>query len=152
MNKLHEVDEAKALMTEAMSWSVMKWLTEKKRVRRTADKANHALWAMQEAAKQRWGGDLRLAYTELAAPDGHSRHKTKAEASATLAEIKRLAHRIKEADDEAYRAHLDAEETFDKADRLLSTRLAREGCQKAIRSWELYEKAILRAEAVTTTQ
>jgi hypothetical protein len=44
MRKLAEVDEAKALMTEGLNWSVMKWLREKKRVRRTADKANDALW------------------------------------------------------------------------------------------------------------
>jgi hypothetical protein len=42
---------------------------------------------------------------------------------------------------------MDAEHTFDEAERLLSTSLAREGCQKAIRSWDLHEKAIRRAEA-----
>ena len=54
---------------------------------------------------------------------------------------------MKEADDEAYQAHLDAEETFDRAEKRLSTSLAREGARKAILSWELYEKAIVKAEA-----
>jgi hypothetical protein len=55
--------------------------------------------------------------------------------------------KVKEADDEAYRARMDAEETFDEAERQLSTSLAREGCRKAIHGWELHEKAIRKAEA-----
>jgi hypothetical protein len=47
---------------------------------------------------------------------------------------------------------MDAEETFDEAERQLSTSLAREGCRKAIQSWELHEKAIRRAEALVPSQ
>ena len=65
MEKIAEVEEAKALMTEGISWSVMRWLREKKRVRKTADKANNALWAMQKALKDSWSDDLRLAYEDL---------------------------------------------------------------------------------------
>jgi hypothetical protein len=43
---------------------------------------------------------------------------------------------------------MDAEETFDKAEKQLSTALAREGCRKAILSWDLHEKAIHKAEGV----
>jgi hypothetical protein len=43
MEKLKEVETARALMTEAVSWSVMKWLREKKRVRKAADQANAVL-------------------------------------------------------------------------------------------------------------
>jgi hypothetical protein len=43
---------------------------------------------------------------------------------------------------------MDAEDAFDLAEKQLSTRLAREGCQKAIHSWDLHEKAIRKAEAV----
>ena len=59
-----------------------------------------------------------------------------------------IAKKLKESDDEAYRARMDAEETFDKAEKQLSTSLAREGCRKAIHSWDLHEKAIGKAQAV----
>jgi len=54
---------------------------------------------------------------------------------------------VKEADDQAHHARMDAERTFDEAERRLSTSMAREGCKKAIHSWDLHEKAIRRAEA-----
>ncbi|MGZ4819106.1 MAG: hypothetical protein ACXVZJ_10800, partial [Terriglobales bacterium] len=57
------------------------------------------------------------------------------------------AKAVKKADDAAHRARMDAEDTFDEAERQLSTRLAREGCRKAIASWELHEEAIRKAEA-----
>jgi predicted ribosome quality control (RQC) complex YloA/Tae2 family protein len=146
MQKLAEVEEAKALMTEALSWSVIKWLAEKKRVRKTADKANNLVWAMQEELRGTWSEELISAYDALAAGTS-DRQRAKQDTSAIDPEIKRLAKAVKQADDEAYAAHLDAEETFDKADKILSTAKAREGCRKAILSWELYEKAILKSEA-----
>ena len=39
-----------------------------------------------------------------------------------------------------------AEKTFDDAERRLSTSLAREGCQKAILSWEIHGRAIGESE------
>jgi len=120
MEKLREVEIAKALMTEAVAWSVMKWLREKKRVRKTADQANAALDQLSQAVKDRWPDGMRTAY----------------------------AKKVKEADDAAYRARMDAEATFDEAERQLSTRLAREGCRKAIESWDLHEKAIRKAESL----
>ncbi|MGA2989847.1 MAG: hypothetical protein ABSD88_05165 [Candidatus Korobacteraceae bacterium] len=145
MKKLPEVDEAKALMKEAVSWSVMKWLKEKKRVRKAADKANNYLWALQKAVRDSWPDELKTAYAELDGGGGRSQHKAMARTASN--EIKLLVQKVKQADDEAYQAHLDAEEVFDKADKRLSTSLAREGCRQAIRSWELYEEAILKAEA-----
>ena len=140
MKKLAEVEEATALMHEAVDWSVMKWLTEKKRVRKIADKANDALWAMQKEVKSRWSAELTTAYGELGKGDGEG-------TPTTSAELRSLARRVKDADDEAWRAHLDAEATFDKAEKILSTSMAREGCRKAILSWELCAKAIVAAEA-----
>jgi len=145
MKKLPEVEEAKALMTEGLNWSVMKWIREKKRVRKAADKANDTLWTLQKAVQAAWPDELKSAYAELG--DGHQKS---AKSSSAVAELKPLAHAVKHADDEAYQAHLDAEETFDKADKRLSTSLAREGARKAIRSWELYEEAIAKAEAATS--
>jgi hypothetical protein len=57
-----------------------------------------------------------------------------------------LIKNVKEMDDKAYCARMDAEKTFDEAERQLSTSLAREGCKKAIRSWNLYERALREAE------
>ena len=62
-------------------------------------------------------------------------------------EVKLVAAQVKEADDRAYEAHMDAEETFDEAERHLSAAMAREGAEKAIESWILHEKAIRKAEA-----
>lgn len=138
MKKLAEVETAKRLMIDAMNWSVMKWLREKKRVRSVADEANDALDRLNRETKLQWPETLRSAHAELGLKAGKVDHPAD---NATL-------QKIKDADDEAVRARADAEETFDEADRQLSTRLAREGCRKAILSWELHEKAIAAAEAV----
>ncbi len=142
MKKLTEVEEAKTVMNEAIDWSVMKWLTQKKSVRKCADKANNALWALQKEVKSEWPEELRAAYDELA-----KNGEAKKSRVAIDPETKALAKRVKEADDEAYKAHMDAEETFAKAEKILSTSLAREGVRKAVESWDLYEKAIVKAEA-----
>lgn len=131
MDSMKEVAEARAVMTEAVDWSVVRWLREKKRVRKIADHANDVLDRVCQNAKAHWSSELRAAY-ESGRADG---------------ELGRLAAQVKRADTEAYRARMEAEATFDEAERQLSTRLAREGCHKAIRSWDLYEKAIRKAEA-----
>jgi hypothetical protein len=136
MRKLPEVEEARALMTEAKAWSVMKWLKEKKRVRSVADKANAALDDLNRTVKARWSEELRVAYDH----SGVSKPRTSANGLA------RFVQQVKEADDAAARARMDAERTFDEAERRMSTSLAREGCDKAILSWDLYEKAIRQAE------
>ena len=151
MRKLTEVEEAKTLMTEAVEWSVMKWLREKKRVRKAADTANDALDALEQEIKRSWSAELTAAYGELlpASPNAATgrQPRMKKDADGISAEIRLAARQVKQADDQAYRAHVDAEETFDEAERQLSTRLAREGCSKAIASWELHESAIRKAEA-----
>jgi len=152
MEKLPEVEAARALMTEAMAWSVMKWLREKKRVRQTADQANAALDQLSLAIKERWADDVRVAYEALAAqPTGAaaSRSQHKQLSQSVDPEVSLIARNVKQADDEAYRARMDAEEAFDEAERQLSTSLAREGCRKAIHSWDLHEKAIRKAEAAS---
>lgn len=134
MEKLKEVVEARALMTEAMDWSVMKWLTEKKRVRTVADAANAALDRVEEGLHSAWDSDLKAAY------DGRSI------SNKISVEVERLAKGIRAAHDAAIAGRMDAEETFDKAERRLSTSLAREGCHKAIAGWDLHEDAIRKAE------
>lgn len=150
MVRLPEVERAKTLMTEAMTWSVMKWLREKKRVRRVADRANAALDELDGVVKTRWSREAIAAYNELlnktdaALPDPPG--QLASQPPTITPEARHFARRVKEADDEAHRARVDAEATFDEAERRLSTSLAREGCRKAIRSWDLFEKAIRRAE------
>lgn len=120
MGKLAEVETAKAVMTEALEWSVIKWLREKKRVRKVADRANESLDRRLEDLRAQWDGELLAAYRE---GNGDAR-------------------KLRQAGEQAYRARMDAEATFDEAEKQLSTALAREGCRKAIHSWELYERAI----------
>jgi len=117
--------------------------------------ANAALDELEKQVKAGWSDDLKRAYREVEAEaraDGNPRAKRQAEkareeARDVAAEIKLAAGRVKEADDQAYEAHMDAERTFDEAERRLSAGMAREGAEKAIESWVLHEKAIRRAEA-----
>jgi len=155
MRKLIEVEEARALMTQAKEWGVWRWLWEKSRVRATADRAVDALTEAEKKVKASWSDDLKKAYRELEAlaslngnlKGKHRYEKAKEEAKDVDPEIKRAVARVKEADDEAERARLDAEDTFDEAERRLSSDMAREGAEKAMGSWDLREKAIRKAEA-----
>ena len=146
MNRLPEVETAKALMTDAMTWSVMKWLREKKNVRKAADLANAALDKLSEATKARWPEHVRTAYEALDSKGRQAAGNQKLAANDSDGRL--TAKKIKDADDEAYRARMDAEKSFDDAEKQLSTSLAREGCRKAIHGWELHEKAIRKAESV----
>lgn len=149
MRKLTEVEDAKALMTEAMNWSVVKWLSEKKRVRKTADVANACLDRLDQEVKARWNDELKAAYRELGGNSvGAAQGAHRPSLQDIDPEVKLLAKKLKESDDEAYRVRMDAEDTFDQAEKQLSTRLAREGCRKAIDSWDLHEQAIRKSEAV----
>jgi hypothetical protein len=157
MHKLIPVEEARALMSEAKSWGIWKWLTEKKRVRATADRATDALYEAENEIKAGWNDDLKRAYLELeakAAFEKNSRSKQRYEKALEEAkdidpEIKLAVQHVKEADDAAYDARMDAEDTFDEAERVMSASMACEGAQKAIDSWDLRLKALRKAEALT---
>jgi hypothetical protein len=140
MRKLAEVEEAKSLMNEAKDWGVWHWLTDKRRVRIAADRAVDALNELDRQVKAAWSEDLIQAYRELESA------KSKRRANGVTAEVRAAVERVKQADDEAEAARLDAEATFDEAERRLSASMAREGAQKAIDSWELREKSIRKAE------
>jgi len=141
MQKLFEVENAKSLMNEALAWSVMKWLREKKNVRKAADEANAALDRLNESIKKKWNDDVRTAYQALKSSNGQTKH------AAADREVSAIAKKVKDADEQAWQARQDAEDTFDKAEKMMSTSLAREGCRKAIYSWERHEDAIRKAEA-----
>jgi len=106
--------------------------------------------------KATWTADQKKAYHELealASLNGNAKGKrlydtAREEAKNVDPEIKRAVERVKEADDIAYDARMDAEDTFDEAERRLDTDMARTGAQKAIDSWDLREKAIRKAEAL----
>jgi uncharacterized coiled-coil DUF342 family protein len=131
---LKEVAEARSLMTEAKDWPVIKWLSEKKRVRKVADLANATLDRVEQELHDSWDAELSAAYNE------------KNGASKISPEVAKLASSIREKHEAALAARADAEATFDKAERRLSTSLAREGCAKAIAGWDFHEEAIRKAE------
>jgi hypothetical protein len=154
MRKLVEVQEAKALMHEAMDWSVFKWLLERSRVRETADQAKAALDASEQAVKARWSSGIKAAYkmtANVAKAPRNDQADLKPEQSLNPA-ILALVESVVVADDAAEHAGIDAEDTFDQAERSLSVTMARDGCRKAIHAWALREKAIRKAEAVADTE
>ncbi len=149
MEKLQQLEQAKALMKEATTWSVMKWLREKKRVRATADEANAAVDDLRQRIQQQWPQDVQAQYAAIrqSAPTSAPRGKHLS-MQANNADLLKRFQSVRKADQEAAAARMDAEKTFDDAEKQLSTRLAREGCQKAIYSWELHERAIQAAASL----
>lgn len=151
MLNLKEVEDAKALMSEAVNWSVMRWLAEKKRVRKAADLANAALDALDRQLKESWSDELKAAYDELPPIHDHveplSAQAKDKKKIVIDPELKLVAKSIRQADEAAWLAHLEAEDTFDRAEKRLSTSMAREGTRQAISSWELHEKAIVKIKA-----
>ena len=142
MRKLPPVEAAKALMNEALKWSVFKWLWHKRRVREAADEANTALDKLDHDIKSRWKREIVTAYQNLVKSGRGSRSET----ADCDPEILLFAKQVKDADDAAHRARMSVESTFAAAERQWSTKLAREACRQAVRSWELHEKAIRIAE------
>ncbi len=135
MRKLIPVEDAKALMREAIDWSLWSWLTQKRRLRTTADAAWEALEGCERKVKSSWSEELRKAYR---GKDG----------AGLDPELKAAIKRMKEADEAWREARETAEATFDEADRRMSTSMACEGAAQAIEAWELTEKAIRQAEAL----
>lgn len=155
MRKLPAVEDARAIMTEAMDWSVWRWLLEKGRVREVADRATAALDRADKRAKAAWSDELKNAYRELANQDARLKRNhdggrgAPEDCDRVRPEIRLTAKRIKQADDQAERARLDAEDTFDEAEQQMNTSLAREGARKALRTYDLREKAIAESEAAS---
>ena len=142
MKKIAEVEEAKAIMTEAQNWGIWRWLTEKRKVRLAADSCNDALARAEKRTIEAWPDEMRVAYEALGEDQaGKKRHKK------VDADLMESVRKIKEALDEAERVRLDAEDIFDRADRALSTSMAKQGTFRAIEAWEMREKAIRKAES-----
>ena len=102
MRKLPEVEEAKALMTEAMDWSVFTWLFQKVKVRETADRANAALDKLNRVVRSRWSDEVKAAYKDLTAKAA-SHRSAEATAQNSDPEIRDFVKKVKEADEAARR-------------------------------------------------
>jgi hypothetical protein len=155
MRKLPPVEDARAVMTQGMQWGVWKWLLEKKRVREIADKARAALDEFEMKVKTSWSDDLKIAYNRLVSESGDTkRARQKAKLGKKEQEpqidtkIVAAVHQVKEADDEAYNAHEDAEDAFAEAERRMSTSMAREAARKALEAYDCHEAAIRKAETL----
>ena len=153
MKKLEAVEEARAIMTLGMDWGVFKWLVEKPKVRKIADRATEALNNAEDTVKDTWSDELKLAYNYLATQEdddsvkGKKGGKSKATAKGIDPEALAIAKGVYQADEETETMRLDAEDTFDEGEKKLSAAMAREGARKALATYDLHEKAIRKAEA-----
>lgn|SRR5450755_3152225 len=153
MKKLEAVEDARAIMTLGMEWGVFKWLMEKPKVRKIADRATEALNNAEDKVKASWSDELKLAYNYLATleDDDSAKGKKGGKAKAAPKDIDpdalTVAKAVYEADEETETMRLDAEDTFDEGEKKLSVAMAREGARKALATYDLHEKAIRKAEA-----
>jgi len=155
MRKLAAVEDARAIMTQGMEWGVWKWLLEKKRVREIADEARAALDKLDIKVKATWNDDLKIAYNQLVSQNGSAKKARQNKKSGNTEETQQIdppimaaIKRVKEADDEAYNAHEDAEDLFAEAEKRMSTSMARDAARKALEAYDLHEAAIRKAEAL----
>ena len=155
MRKLVQVEDAKSLLEVAKEWGVWKWLTEKKKVRQTADVAWEAFDEFEKEVRAGWSEDLQLAWAELAAesavaeggaPAKRKYEKAKKDAAGVDPKVKATARKLKDADDEAYALRMRAEDLFSEAEKRMSTSMAREASQVAIDAYLLREKSVRKAE------
>jgi hypothetical protein len=156
MRKLSAVEDARAIMTQGMDWGMWKWMLEKKTVRGIADKARATLDDVEMKVKLTWSDELKIAYNQLVEEDGNSKRSSqrakddkKVKSQNADAKIMAMVKGVKQADDDAYNAHEDAEDLFAEAEKKMSTSMAREAAGKALVAYDLHEAAIRKAEAVT---
>lgn len=155
MEKLAPVEEARALFNVAKDWSILKWLTEKKRVRGMADRGTAALDEKEREVKSRWPEELRTAYAAVVPPANDDDDPYAAseyeymqqQAAGIPEELKAIARAVREADEIATEARMRAERTFDEAERKMSASIARRGATEAILAYDVRYKAIEAAMA-----
>ena len=147
MRKLEAVEDARAIMTQGLEWGVFKWLIEKPKVRKIADRATEALNDAEDKVKATWTDDLKRAYNHLTTLAASQRKKASKDGGQFDPEVLETARKVFEADEETETMRLDAEDTFAGGERKLSVAMAREGAQKALATYDLHEKAIRKAEA-----
>jgi hypothetical protein len=155
MRKLPAVEDARAIMKQGMEWGAWKWLLEKKRVRGIADQARAALDELEMKVKLGWSDDLKITYNHLVAENGNAKRSRQQAKDAkqvripdTDPKVLTAAKALKEADDDAYNAHEDAEDLFAEAEKKMSTNMAREAAGKALVAYDRHEAAIRKAGAL----
>ena len=152
MKKLQAVEDAREVMTLGLDWGVFKWLFEKPRVRKIADRATEALNSAEDKVKATWSDDLKRAYNLLATDDGESGNGKKAAKGKNAAngidpDLLSIAKAVYDLDVETETMRLDAEDTFAEGEKKLSVAMARDGARKALATYDLHESAIRKAEA-----
>jgi hypothetical protein len=153
MKKLEAVEESRAIMTLGMEWGIFKWLLEKPKVRKIADRATAALNDAEDKVKATWSDDLKRAYNSLATQNGDAGKGKKGGKSKDFdAEVLAIAKGVFVADEETETMRLDAEDTFAEGERKLSVGMARDGARKALATYDLHEKAIRKAEAAARSK
>jgi hypothetical protein len=153
MKKLEAVEESRAIMTLGLEWGVFKWLIEKPKVRKIADRATEALNDAEDKVKATWSDELKLAYNFLATQDGDAaKGKKRGMADEFDPGVLGIAKGVYDADEETETMRLDAEDTFDEGERKLSVAMARDGARKALATYDLHEKAIRKAEAAARSR
>lgn len=147
MRKLEAVEDARAIMARGLEWGIFKWLMEKPKVRKIADRATAALNDAEDKVKATWSDDLKRAYNHLATQAASKGKKTSKDGGTFDPEVLEIARKVFKRDEETETMRLDAEDTFAEGERKLSVAMAREGAQKALATYDLHEKAIRMAEA-----
>lgn len=137
MPNLAAVLEARTVFNEALNWSVMKWLSEKKKVRKIADAANLTLDNAEKELRRRWDPSIEEAYKALQDRSSHLD---------SSGDAIRTARAIKQAHDKAIELRAEAEAMFSKAEERLSVATARDACHKALEGWRFHEEAVCLSE------
>jgi hypothetical protein len=118
--------------------------------------ARAALDEQEMKVKLTWSDEHKLAYNQLVSENGEAGQghrkpnaaKPAAASGKVDAKVLAAVTKVKQADDEAYNAHEDAEDMFAEAERKMSTSGAREAARKALEAYDLHEAAIRTAEAL----
>lgn len=93
MRKLEAVEDARAIMTQGLEWGVFKWLMEKPKVRKIADRATEALNDLEDKVKATWSDDLKRAYNHLATQAASKGKKPQKTAASSILKFLRLPAR-----------------------------------------------------------
>ena len=120
MKKLEAVENARAIMTEGLSWGVLKWLAQKPKVRRIADLATEALNNAEDGVKATWSDDLKRAFNYLATQEDGASNGKKGKKDIDPESLA-IVRGVYEADEVTEAMRLDAEDTFARAAEIFST-------------------------------